>query len=549
MEKYINFFTEYKRNYIVINENSHDINIGLIVIEHLISSCIKYIHKNDINKLDEITDVEFYDDNIKLSTLYYKISKELITGIKSLDGVSTSFKWRINQLEAIKRLEENGLETGIHCQATGCGKTYIILKYCDYFYKKSIKGNIIIFTERINILKDLFGFENNLVNFDNKIFWKSNNICDLDNFQIHNRITIKKNDWVKLLSIPTDKPNILIINRAYLTSNKNYQSVPSENIGMILHDECHNTTSDSCYDFLSWSKLMGIPIIGFSATPLRFSSDHNYTEKNREKLIDIYGKDSNNTILKNNVNLLTNYNMIHSIINNLILEPKFYWFPILIDNYNFENKNLITIEHIYSIMTLMNKVIIELPYKKIIAWCGTIELAEKWYNIFNKNLKKIPKLSGLSLFLDHSKIKSNDIVMTGYDEFKKLENSAILFCADKHKEGSDIMNLDCCIFLDRCQSKSPIPFIQSIGRVLRKNNLDKKYGLILDGYIIDNKSYKDKTLFNNIICSKASTYLFALMNCNNIDDSDYCNIKNNISLNDNNIVIKLNEDKQINILF
>ena len=40
--------------------------------------------------------------------------------------------FRENQIEAFERLEKNGLETGIHCQATGCGKTYIILKYIDY---------------------------------------------------------------------------------------------------------------------------------------------------------------------------------------------------------------------------------------------------------------------------------------------------------------------------------------------------------------------------------------------------------------------------------
>ena len=31
---------------------------------------------------------------------------------------------RINQKEAFNRLDKYGLETGIHCQATGCGKTY-----------------------------------------------------------------------------------------------------------------------------------------------------------------------------------------------------------------------------------------------------------------------------------------------------------------------------------------------------------------------------------------------------------------------------------------
>ena len=55
------------------------------------------------------------------------------------------------------------------------------------------------------------------------------------------------------------------------------------------------------------------------------------------------------------------------------------------------------------------------------------------------------------------------------------------FCACKHREGSDIKNLDCCVFLDKVERRKPKTFVQCIGRVLRKdNNNKKKYGLILD---------------------------------------------------------------------
>ena len=54
------------------------------------------------------------------------------------------------------------------------------------------------------------------------------------------------------------------------------------------------------------------------------------------------------------------------------------------------------------------------------------------------------------------------------------EKDAILFCACKHREGSDIKNLDCCIFLDKVENRNPKTFIQCIGRVLRKDKKLKK---------------------------------------------------------------------------
>ena len=47
-------------------------------------------------------------------------------------------------------------------------------------------------------------------------------------------------------------------------------------------------------------------------------------------------------------------------------------------------------------------------------------------------------------------------------------------------EGSDIKNLDACIFLDKVEKKSKT-FVQCIGRVLRKDKAGiKKHGLVLD---------------------------------------------------------------------
>jgi acetolactate synthase-1/2/3 large subunit len=62
-------------------------------------------------------------------------------------------------------------------------------------------------------------------------------------------------------------------------------------ISLILHDECHNTSSERCNDFLIKSKGYNIPIVGFSATPLRTGKD------DKSKLLDIYGDPNNKVVL------------------------------------------------------------------------------------------------------------------------------------------------------------------------------------------------------------------------------------------------------------
>ena len=366
------------------------------------------------------------------------------------------FNPRINQQDAFDKLERDGLITGIHCQATGCGKSFIILRYIDYCIKQ-YKNNckIILFTERVNILADLFNFtgRGDGKNIENIKYWKEKGIADLSKIKIINRATIKKNDWIKKMN-KSKKPILVVINRAYLTRKKEYKKLTK--ISLILHDECHNTTSVQCHDFLINQKHKKIPIVGFSATPLR-TGKNDYT-----KLKKIYDREEP---------LLTNYNMVYAISKKLILPPKFYWYHI--DNTKIKNKHKNDIDDIEigTVLSLLSSIMPELCTKKIIAWCGRISHAEKWKEIFKKEYKKYAPLYNFEFLLDTSHNKNDE-----YDIFKKLKSNGILFCANKHREGSDISGLDGCIFLDRVKNRGCIPFIQSIGRVLRidPNNPDKK---------------------------------------------------------------------------
>jgi superfamily II DNA or RNA helicase len=440
---------------------------------------------------------------------------------------------RINQYQAFNLLEKHGIKTGIHCQATGCGKTFIILKYIDYFIKHNTYSNIILFTERVNILADLFNFKKNesIGNIDVLKKWKQLGICDLLNITIINRVTIKKKDWCNLIKNNNNKHQLIVINRAFLTNGENYKTLTSNTKSIfVLHDECHNTTSVQCFKFLSYCKTKNIPIVGFSATPLR-------TGKNDlNKLKQIYNTSNED------LNLLTNFNMIYAIEKNLILPPRFYWYSLNEDILKKNTLNNITeceIESVFSILREINK---QLPYKKIIAWCGKISLAEKWYSVFKEKMG-ITEFKDFSLYLDTSMNDDND-----YIKFKSLKENGILFCAAKHREGSDIPNLDCCIFLDKVKNRGAIPFIQSIGRVLRLNEPKKEYGYIID-YVYNSTNSIEKEYIEKII-----GYYLALDNATLSNDIDskydkYIQMRELIYIDKdtNEITLKLNDNKTISI--
>ena len=517
-----------------------------------------------------------------------EITKEDIIEYKKenplqIEGME-KLNWRKNQIEAIEHVKKYGITTGIHCQATGCGKTFIILKYIDFIYKLNPNSKIILFTERVSILSDLFDFKrrSNPADSDNIKFWKEKDICDLTQFNIIDRVTVKKSDWVEQLN-NSNKPTLLVINRAYLTLTSNYKNI--KNLSLILHDECHNVSSNKCFEFLKYIKNKNltnieiseskknkksksklnkldnnskdnessikesfIPIVGFSATPFRAGKTKSgeNTILNKNRLLEIYG-------INNNLNLITNYNMIYAISSDLILPPRFYWFDI--ENYQTKNsknkENIIESQiskpELGSVMKILDEIIPLMPNKKFVAWCGTISLCDEWYDKFNEHKDMYPNLKNLKLFKDNSK-KNNNSKILGYNDFKNIQSEGIMFCAQKHREGSDIIKLDGCIFLDKVKNRGAIPFIQSIGRVLRKEaskNSQKTCGVVIDGVVRDNEDYE-----KNIV-DKILGYYFSLNDIANLDDNKlgesnydkYVKLIDLVKFDSDEKIIKLKLDK------
>lgn len=454
--------------------------------------------------------------------------------------------YRDNQKEALKIHQEQGWITGIHCQSTGTGKSLIFIRLCMMFYEDhNTEGYIFITTERINILLDLFYTKIGnqwRINEANKIKWKENGIINLDYFEIINFVTEKPKCWYSLIDKPSDKQKIILINRAFLTRNNNYKKL-SKAPGLIIHDECHSCVNKStydCFDFLK-KKFKNVPIIGFSATPLRIGKTNG--DHNESRLVNIFCDKNNDKKLE----LLTNYNIIYSIERGWILPPTFYWF-----SYENENKDKLTDKELDIIMKSMNERAISMPNRKGVAWCGRISTAKKWFKKFNENKHKYSNLKDIECYIDHS--KSNDCddgyrKNVSYTAFRRKSKDAIIFCANKHREGSDIPYLDFCIFLDKVKNRSSNTFIQCIGRVLRKSE-GKTEGIIIDGYFqsegrLEAKHISDKIIgyylyleniaTDEITAQEKNAKYLALINSTIFDVE-----KNQIEININNIPIKVN---------
>ncbi len=316
-------------------------------IEEKLSNKINSLNFNNIYQilLNWLLNKDFIENVINNSDFNIIDESDIPSPSQQLE----TFIPRVNQKEAIDRLYRNGLESGIHCQATGCGKTFIILAYIDYCIKNFNNCKIILFTERVSILRDLFDFVSKKSTEPNKEKiqeWKDLGIADLTKLKIINRVTIKKRDFTELLN-NSQEPTMLVINRAFLTSRKIYQEL--DDISLILHDECHNTSSSKCHEFLLSQKEKKIPIVGFSATPLRTG------KKDLPKLKEIYDQEEP---------LLTNYNMIYAIENNLILPPIFYWYQINNNNDDLNKNGLISKKEVITVLLLLCNIKKKMPNKK-----------------------------------------------------------------------------------------------------------------------------------------------------------------------------------------
>ena len=337
---------------------------------------------------------------------------------------------RNNQKNAINISLDNDFQSGIHYHATGTGKSWIAMNIILQYHSKYPKNNIMWICEKKSILVEQF----NISNLRERHFENINKEFNILNFS-----EFKLKDWYNSINsaIFWNKPVLLIINRAFLTYDTKYDKIKLP-FHLIIHDECHsiiNSTTQKFYEYIL--KCAIIPkCIGFSATP---NLNH--------KPFD---------------NIISSYSIYDAFNDDVIVPPKIKWFTC---------DDIIN----YSEIAVLVRQEINNPniiYKKIIIWCGMIDLCIEMANLWSKYF------NGFLIAIDTSKEIAG---YSNYNNFEKISSNALLFCAAKHREGSDIKNLDCCVFLDKVEKRCPRVFVQCIGRVLRKDKPNlKKFGLIID---------------------------------------------------------------------
>lgn len=396
---------------------------------------------------------------------------------------------RKNQKISIEKSIENNFISGIDLQCTGAGKTYIILSKAHYFSQIN-NQNVLLFCERKYILENEFSPNKEI---DKRIFDKSKT-------NIINLVTDSDKKFYKNIK---GNNNLIIVNRAFLSSNNRYQKITKDlNIGLILVDECQSSTAQKTFEILEYLKSLNTKLIGFSASPIVKKRFGNYSL--------LYG-------LNGQINYLSNY----SIFNAIIDDPP-VCLPFKINLYDLKDKNP------NFLLELINDYLPILPYKKIIVWFRKTEDCDIYFKKFNGKLKDI------KVFISHNKIGS-----TNDSEFINMEKNCIMLCVNRFREGTNMNTLDLGIMLDADIERGEIPTIQMCGRLLRfDKNQFKKYGLVVD---FSSKSQ---------IIEKIIKYYCDILN-SDIDENLITYIKNNIIVNkkDKQLIFNLNKTKNIIIQF
>lgn len=499
--------------------------------------------------------IEKRDLILSIMKRYFK-EQEYISESDEEQGDYPPFNWKDNQDVAINETMSNTFEnkfvvpfSGIHCQATGAGKTFIglniIARTCE-INNYAGEMTIIWFTERKSILmnnfykKDLNGnIEQNKENYGK---WRAWNIIDISKFKLYQFVENKDGKWYDKINKPSNKPKLIIINRTFLANKEKYKKIKKNLPCLIIHDECHSATNETSYKFLTFAKNnWNSSIIGFSATPIRINNKNNYKDEDYDKLTEIF-------MFNGKINIISNYNINEAIANKVIVPPKFKWYKLknksVDDKYMKLNGNDTEIlkHNFLMAMKELNRCYPELIFKKTVAWTGTIDQANDWKQLFKKHKKdkredgqwKYENLYKIKSYVDHSLNDDDE-----YLEFEKRKGKCILFCVGKHREGSDIQYLDSCIFLDCVKKRSSHVFIQCIGRVLRLLE-GKKHGLVIDGFVRENNYLHEKIIIDKII-----GYYLIFQNMELLFEDkvkkieQYSRIKNDIIFDNENQIIKI----------
>jgi superfamily II DNA or RNA helicase len=345
---------------------------------------------------------------------------------------------RENQRTAVEASLATNFTSGIHFHATGTGKSWIALELALAFqrFHGSAATNILWICEHKSILTEQFNRTTLSQRGYGEIYKK---------FMVLDFSEKKPQDWCDQVNSATfwKRPMLIIINRAFLTSSLKYERLRLP-IHLVIHDECHTIVNSTTQQFYKWllREYSEVRCLGFSATPTLAHAP--YTR------------------------ILSQYTIYDACTDGTIVPPTISWLKAA--------DGALTTDQIRKVVRTLLEA---MPYKKCLLWCGMIDTCRQ----YAKEWRDDPAFDGWMVAVDTSEeaVAHSDCKFASYEEFKEREEKALLFCASKHREGSDIYNLDSCVFLDLVANRCPKTFIQCVGRVLRCDPAGKKKtGLVVD---------------------------------------------------------------------
>ena len=428
--------------------------------------------KNKEHILEKERLIEFYDYEQSCYEIIKEDTQKLIRSPDKLHqnkSISSAIKNRI-----IERMDE--LLNNIKLVDSIILKNNALFEQSKIKYVKDSIKEYAKYNYTVQHCNNTYGY-----NIEKFKLWKTDGIIDMNEFNIVENVISK--DKISDEFKKKDKPIIYIVNNSYLKAGNKYKMLQTKNIGLILVDECHSVSGNLNYEMLKYFRDNNISIMGFSATPLR------PTVTAKKQLIDIYGYYDEHEE-KYVINMISNYDMIQALTDEIVLP---FVHVIIVPKLQNKGKELLISSSVSEEQTL-NKIINhwfktnpDLPFKKGVCWANSISKIAKdkgsYYNALkflfedaSTNLDSEP----IKLYTSYSGNKTYSQV-NELDEFEKEDNHALLLCVNRVKEGSDIKNLDCGIFIDAVKNRGIVSALQSMGRIMRpdKEKL-KKYALIIE---------------------------------------------------------------------
>ena len=331
-----------------------------------------------------------------------------------------------HQERALSTSVESDFCSGTHAHATGTGKSILGHALVRSFASLHPGKLMIWLCEQQSVVSEIFsrsGSRSGII------------VCDL--------VSRKNHAWWRHAqeALIWGVPVIVIVNRAYLVSEERYKKLVRCEVGLVIHDECHSGTGQTTRNFYAWldEQHPHARVLGLSATP----------------------PDRSTAATPALARIASRFSIYDATREGIIVPLKMYWRE--------SDHRLDEVQSAELCRDLAKKE----QVRKIIVWCGTIEhcfsTCQVWTHVF---------AAEWLMAVDTSRASDSH---ASYEHFVECKQG-VLFCAAKHREGSDVPGLGMAVFADGVASRGSAVFVQCAGRVLRRptEGFSKTHGIVVD---------------------------------------------------------------------